>query len=502
MNPAETRLSIKRIFIILVITCSILQVLPASTVPSDPEVQAALTYLENSQSPDGSINDYGTTCWATMAIKAANIDPKSFKSGGNSVTNYLVNNADSIDKNSVSELSRFILAMSASSLDPSNIDGYNYVAKLKSLLNSGQYGDPAWLFDDFWPLIALRSATTPVDDPCVADPVSFIVTNQNTDGGWGWAVGAASDVDDTSAAIMALRASGMSYTSLVIQDGLNYIRSQQMPDGGFPSWGASNSDSDSWGISALISSGEDPASWLSGGNSPVDHLKSLQNPDGSFNWQPGNPGFNKYMSTSYAIVALSERSYPTGYYSGIISVRDPENQKPEVSCTITVVGESWASSKLEFTNFDVIEFNDTSEDPDGCVKNNEWIFFGDPTVKYYSKSCIHQFTEPGRYLVRQRVWDNKGKRAQTDYWITVDYGKPPDVTAEVYYLEGSAFVALRSLDAANVAEIWYSLDGGTPVNLLRGPPIVEQSGDHTLVYWCIDENGNRGESEEITFNIK
>lgn len=501
MHLIKTHPSPRSLLIILVLAGLIFRVLPASTAPGDPEVQAAITYLRNNQDADGSINDFGTTCWAAMAIKAANLDPNTFDSGGDSVTDYLVNNAGSIDRSDASALSRFILAMSASGLDSSDIDGYDYVAKLQSLVDSGQYGDPSWLFDDFWPVIALRSVSTQATDPSIADPVNFIMTNQNPDGGWGWAVGAASDVDDTAAAIMALRASGTSHTSTMIQDALNYIRSQQMPDGGFPSWGASNSDSDSWGISALYSSGEDPATWLSGGNSPIDHLKSLQNLDGSFNWQPGAPGFNKYLSTSYAIVALSGKHYPTGCYSGVTHVKDPNNSKPEVSCTAKVVGASEVSSKLEFTNFDVIEFNGTSEDPDGRVKNYEWIFYGDPTVKYYTKSCTHQFTEPGRYLVRQRVWDNKGCRAQKDYFVTIDYGESPDVTAAVYYFDGGAVVALQTPEESHVAEIWYTLDGGNPVNLLYGPPIVEGSGEHTLIFWCIDENGNKSESEEIKITI-
>lgn len=502
----KTHLSLRSIIIILVIAGSILQFMPASTAPSDPEVQAAIIYLRNNQNADGSIKDFGTTCWAAMAIKAANLDPNTFDSGGDSVTEYLVNNADSIDKNDVSELSRFILAMSASGLDPSDIDAYDYVAKLQSLVNSGQFGDPSWLFDDFWPVIALHSVKVPATDPSIADPVNFIITNQNPDGGWGWEVGVASDIDDTSAAIMALRASGISHSSTVIQDALNYIQSQQMADGGFPSWGASNSDSDSWGISALYSSGEDPATWLSGGNSPIDHLKSLQNIDGSFNWQPDNPGFNKYLSTSYATIALSGKHYPTGYYSrerARTYVKDPTNRKPKVSCTVKVVGESKASSKLEFTNFDVIAFNDTSKDPDGRVKNYEWIFFvrARTVVKYYTKSCTHRFTEPGQYIVRQRVWDNKGKRAQKDYFVKIDYGEPPNITAEVYYFDGGAVIALKAPEESYVADIWYTLDDGPPVNLLQGPPIVEGSGEHTLIFWCIDENGNKGEPEEIKITI-
>ena len=179
----KTRSSLISLLIILVAASLILQVTPASTAPSDPEVQSAITYLRNNQNHDGSINDYGTTCWAAMAIKAANLDPKAFDIDGDSVTEYLVNNADSTDKNSVSELSRFILAMSASGLDSSDIYGYDYIDKLQSLVNSGQFGDPSWLFDDFWPVMALCSVRTPATDPSIADPVSFIVSNQNPDGG-------------------------------------------------------------------------------------------------------------------------------------------------------------------------------------------------------------------------------------------------------------------------------------------------------------------------------
>jgi len=503
----HTRVSTKNILLILIIICTILQVVPAATTPSNPEVQAAINYLKNNQNTDGSINDYGTTCWAAIAIKAANLDPNTFNSGGNNIAEYLVNNANSIDKNDVSQLSRFILAMSASNLDASKINGYNYVAKLQSLLNSGQYGDPTWLFDDYWPVIALCSARVPSTDPSIAEPINFIVTNQNLDGGWGWIVGGVSDVDDTAGAVMALRASGMSYSDTVIQDALNYLRSQQIPDGGFPSWGASNSDSDSWGISALYSADEDPITWLSGGNSPIDHLQSLQNPDGSFSWQSAIPGFNQYLSTSYSIVALSGKHYPTGFYTPT-QVKDPDNSKPSVSFSIRVNQQNTTTSiqpeaELEFTNFDIIEFADTSSDPDGNIKRYEWIFFGrdaDPLI-LYSPSFTHRFEDPGYYRLRHRIWDNKGKRAQKDYLISVEEGTPPAVFSEVYHIDEKAIVSLRASQGSSVAEIWYIMDGGKPVNLLFGPPIIQGSGEHTLFYWCIDENGNKGTPEEIKINI-
>jgi len=111
---------------------------------------------------------------------------------------------------------------------------------------------------------------------------------------------------------MALITAGQSASSIPITDALAYIKSTQMDNGGFESWGLTNSATDSWGIDGIVAAGDDPTSagWQSGlGNDPVDDLLTLQNPDGSFNWTAATPS-NKELMTSYAITALLGTPYP------------------------------------------------------------------------------------------------------------------------------------------------------------------------------------------------
>lgn len=281
-----------------------------STASSDTPVSKALNYLRSIQKSDGSISDFSTSSWAVMAIAAAGEDPHNWKgSSGQSIIDYLIANRNKINTTLATDLERFILSMTAAKEDPRNIAGTDYVALLKNLYSNGQIGSPSALNDDFWGVIALVSAGENVSSPVVRDTVNFIKAHQNSDGGWGWAVGVGSDVDDTAAAIMALMAAREDNSTLTITKALQFLRENQQPDGGFPSHGVTNSASDSWAICAIYSVGQNPADWKVNGISALDHLLSLQNPDGSFNWTKTSKSALPLM-TSYAIVALCSRQYP------------------------------------------------------------------------------------------------------------------------------------------------------------------------------------------------
>ena len=278
---------------------------PYST--SSPEVADALNYLRGQQGTDGSIGDFATSSWAVMAIAAAGEDPNSWQVGTNpTIVDYLATSAGSAS--SANDYSRMILAIAAASEDPTNFGGRNFLSLLEATYDGSQIGDSSLLNDDFWGVMALVAAGEDPASAIIQDSVSFILTNQNGDGGWSWGVGQASDVDDTAAAIMALIAAGQS----VGADALAYIKSTQMDNGGFESWGSTNSATDSWGIDSIAAASEDPTSadWQSGlGNDPVDDLLSFQNVDGSFNWTQATPS-NIELMTSYAITALLGVPYP------------------------------------------------------------------------------------------------------------------------------------------------------------------------------------------------
>ncbi|MEM3731364.1 MAG: prenyltransferase/squalene oxidase repeat-containing protein [Candidatus Bathyarchaeia archaeon] len=272
----------------------------------------ALNYLRSIQKPDGSISDFATSSWAVMAIAAAGEDPHNWKgASGNSLVDYLITNRRLLDLNKATDIERFMLSMTSAGENPRDIGGADYVEMLKNLFVNGQIGNEAWLNDDFWGIIALVSAGEPANSTIIRETAKFIKGHQNADGGWGWAVGVASDVDNTAAAIMALIAAGEENSTKAIANALQYLKSNQQSDGGFPSHDVTNSASDSWAISAICSVRQNPLEWQVNGISVIDHLLSLQNPDGSFNWTRADPpGTNRAFMTSYAVVALCSKQYP------------------------------------------------------------------------------------------------------------------------------------------------------------------------------------------------
>jgi hypothetical protein len=86
--------------------------------------------------------------------------------------------------------------------------------------------------------------------------MSFLSSNQNPDGGWGYAPQQSSLVEPTSAAILAL--SGTPSAAYSCQCAIDWLRSAQHPDGG---WGFSSNDPESawptaWAVLALTRSGK------------------------------------------------------------------------------------------------------------------------------------------------------------------------------------------------------------------------------------------------------
>ncbi|MFC1928272.1 DUF4430 domain-containing protein [Chloroflexota bacterium] len=318
MNSTKGIFCTLNVLLVILVLISLV-VLPAPVLaepgypltPTDTQVSSALSYLRSQQSSDGSIGSLAASAWVTMAIAAAGEDPHNWSTDSNpSIVDYLANNAPSVNK--TNDYSRMTLAITAAGEDPANFGGVDFVSQLKADYLDDQIGDSSLLNDDFWGVMALIAAGESPTSQVVADSVAFIKSNQGSDGGWSWGVGQGSDADDTAAAIMALICAGESQSSANITAGLAYIKSVQMDNGGFKSWGATNADTDSWAINAIAAAGQDPtsSSWTENSNTPVDDLLSLQQGDGSFYWQTGNPGMSTRQTTAYAIQALLGKPYP------------------------------------------------------------------------------------------------------------------------------------------------------------------------------------------------
>ena len=298
---------------------------------TDGEVADALDYLRGQQNTDGSIGDFSTSAWAVMAVAAAGEDPQNWQVGSNpTIVDYLSTTA--AGASSVGDYSRMILAIAAAGEDPADFGGIDFVSLLETSYDGTQIGDSSLLNDDFWGVMALVAAGGDPASAVIQNSVSFILSNQNADGGWSWGVGQDSDVDDTAAALMALVAAGQSAGSTPVTDALAYIKSTQMDNGGFESWGSTNSATDSWGIDSLVAAGENPVctTWESGANNnPLDDLLTFRNSDGSFNWTQSTPS-NIALMTSYAVTALLGVPYP-------VAVLQPQDG---VTVDVRVEGET------------------------------------------------------------------------------------------------------------------------------------------------------------------
>ncbi len=145
---------------------------------------------------------------------------------------------------------------------------------------------------------------------------TYLLAQQQPDGGWEWGIGWDTDTNSTSLALQALIAAGEPLTSTAIISGLHYLEQAQNTDGGFPysptsPWGTeSDTNSTSYVVQALLATGQDPltGTWAISGTQPIAFLLGAQLPDGSFKWQPGL-GANQ-GATQQAITALLYRPFP------------------------------------------------------------------------------------------------------------------------------------------------------------------------------------------------
>ncbi|MHB1260117.1 MAG: hypothetical protein ACYC2H_00230 [Thermoplasmatota archaeon] len=290
--------------------------------PGSQPVADAVGYFASIQLPSGNIGyNYMVSAWVVMGLAAAGIDPHTVRvgTGFQSIIQYLaVNDAQLKAGNAqATDWERVILALTAAGEDPRTFAGTDHVAALLGYWDGTQFGSPSALNDDFFAVLALRSAGFAADSPYVAGAANYILQHQNSDGGWSYAVGSPSDSDDTAAAVLALVAAGFG-DAPATSSATAYFATIQGIDGGFVAHlvpgevPASNTASDAWVIQALHALGEDPTSaeWTTAsGANPVTHLLSLQQADGSFAWT-GTCVCGPAWMTAYALPALLGSPYP------------------------------------------------------------------------------------------------------------------------------------------------------------------------------------------------
>lgn len=246
--------------------------------------------------------------WIVMALRAAGQNPT----------------ADAIPVDMLStatEIERVILGVVAGGGNPYAFKNVDLVAKLDALRENNQIGEERLLNDDIFGILAYRSSSVSITDVRITDSRANILQHQNTDGGWGYSVGATSDSNMTAMAVMALLRSGSATSDTAISNALSYLRSTQQADGGFAIFPGQTSDtaSTAWVISTLQTAGIDPRAWVYGGLHGFDFLNTTVQSDGSYVWKPADT-VGMWTMTSYAAIAHAGTGYPVAYYYAPIVV--------------------------------------------------------------------------------------------------------------------------------------------------------------------------------------
>lgn len=292
-----------------------------SAMEQDPVIEKSILYLKSMQNEDGGFtNRQGTpssdrlTHWVLMALKAAGEDVNSnkWRENGNSPLDFVLKNTQ-LDE--TTHYARALMALRAAGYR-GLINGINLEEEIISFQKANghfaQYdkGEQDLINAHIWSIFALTAAGR--DIPQKDKAKAWLLAQQNIDGGFGWAVGGDSDPDSTGVAITALVILGETPGSSPIKRAIKYLNNQQEAHGGFSSsLNKANSASNAWAIQGLLAAGENTreGQWNKQGNNPYNYLKSLQNPQGYFEWME-NRQASPVLMTAYAIMALAEKPFP------------------------------------------------------------------------------------------------------------------------------------------------------------------------------------------------
>jgi energy-coupling factor transport system substrate-specific component len=298
--------AVSAVVVALVVAASFMQ--PASADAASPSARA-VSYLRGAQNSDGGFgggpgqgSNQLHSGWVALGFASAGVNPRDVQKGSNSLFDYLRSGQRSFDD--TGELERTILVVRASGLDPRDWSGRDLVAELqRKRRGDGSYGTINWTA---FGIMALRASGASVS----GKSVSYLVKQQNGDGGYGFSTRATSDADDTGAVLQGLAAGGKRSSSAV-RRAVAYLKRTQHSDGG---WGQmpsqpSNSQSTAWAVQGLVAAGRNPARFKRGGRSPLQFIASLQQSNGSFRYSKRSAQTPVWV-TAQALTALQRKAFP------------------------------------------------------------------------------------------------------------------------------------------------------------------------------------------------
>jgi energy-coupling factor transport system substrate-specific component len=276
-----------------------------------PAIARATHYLRFAQNADGGFgpaphsSSTGLhTGWTALGLASVGRNPRDVHQRGHSVIDYVSAHAGALTD--IGELERTLLVLRAAGMKPV-LNGHNLLARLIARQRpDGSFGT---VNHTAFGILALRAGGRATRSKEVSAAARLLLRAQNRDGGFGFSSSAASDVDDTGAALEAIAASGHG-GSPVAARAVRYLGAAQRPDGGFAQMatGDSNAQSTAWAVQGLVAVGRDPRKFRHA-RDPLGYLASLQAADGSVRYSRTSAQTPMWV-TAQALVALEEKPFP------------------------------------------------------------------------------------------------------------------------------------------------------------------------------------------------
>jgi prenyltransferase beta subunit len=271
------------------------------------ETARALEWMKTQQQPDGSFAGFGagSTADAVLAIVAAGGDPGSFAQGGNTPVTFLQSKAADLAE-TAGGAGKLLVTVRALGMDGRQFGGVDLVQSIQATSGisiTGQYGPD--LIGHAFAVLGLRAAGEQVPP----EAIERIKATQTAEGGWAFsgdtAAGGA-DTNTTAVVLQALIAAGVaSEPGDVVKRAVTYLVDQQNADGGWPyqQGGQFGSDSDanstSYVVQAMTSLGN-----ITAAEQGMRFLLSIQTPSGAFQYTKAEATDNA-GATYQAVPALS-----------------------------------------------------------------------------------------------------------------------------------------------------------------------------------------------------
>ncbi|HVM45966.1 MAG TPA: PKD domain-containing protein [Candidatus Thermoplasmatota archaeon] len=305
------------------------------SVPEEPTpAERALAFVASKQRSDGRWDLY-TQGYVAEAAASAGRDPAAWPSAERSAFDALRPEAcahlalpaerdDCVYKSVL----RIVHAAGASGHDPRALHGLDGVERVRAGFVGGQFGQPMYINDDIWAVLALRAAGVPASDAMVRAAVDVIWKARGQDGGWGdRAVAPTTSVDMTGMALAALAAAGEDVRGDAAARA--FVLRHWHASGGFRSIanGGPNCQSTVWAIHALDVLGATTNA------SALEFLLGLQRDDGGFAISASSGASDLFCTVEAAVVVAGER-YPLPSYAKVAAPRVQAHAKEPVALAV------------------------------------------------------------------------------------------------------------------------------------------------------------------------